>query len=167
MEKIRFCQYCGSTVVSGLHEGHVRSACSGCGAAVFLDPKVVAGVIVAMDGKIVMIRRNLEPGMGRWTFPAGYVDRGESVEDAAVREMEEESGLKVRLDGLLGVYSQTGETNVLIVYTGFVIGGKLAAGPEAQEAGLFDPRALPSLAFQRDTGILAEWMDRNGLGPLS
>ena len=107
-----------------------------------------------------MIRRNLEPGIGRWTFPAGYVDRGESVEDAAVREMDEESGLKVRIEALVGVYSQTGDAYVLVVYTGSVVGGALAAGPEAQEAGLFDPDDLPPLAFERDTAILADWMRR-------
>ena len=160
MREIRFCQYCGSPLVSRLHDGRQRSACSSCGAIAFLDPKVVAGVIVEIDGKIVMIRRNLEPGIGRWTFPAGYVDRGESVEDAAVREMDEESGLKVRIDDLVGVYSQTGDAYVLIVYTGSVVGGALAAGPEAQEAGLFDPSDLPPMAFERDTAILADWMRR-------
>ena len=148
-----------------LHQGHMRPVCTACGAVFFLDPKVAAGVIVEIDGKVVMIRRNLEPGIGKWTFPAGYVDRGESVEDAAVREMEEESGLKVRINGLVGVYSHAGETNILIVYTGAMVGGTLAAGPEAQEAGLFDPQALPPLAFQRDTAILTDWMRGRGVGP--
>ena len=131
----------------------------------FLDPKVVAGVIAAIDGSGVMVRRNMEPGIDRWTFPAGFVDRGEGVEEAATREMEEESGLKVRISGLLGVYSKTGEAIVLIVYSGDVIGGTLAAGHEAQEAGLFDPRELPPLAFERDTAILDDWMRRSGEGP--
>ena len=143
----------------------MRPVCTACGAVFFLDPKVAAGVIIEIDGKVVMIRRNLEPGIGKWTFPAGYVDRGESVEDAAVREMEEESGLKVRINGLVGVYSHPGETNILIVYTGTMVGGTLAAGPEAQEAGLFDPSALPPLAFQRDTAILEDWMRGRGVGP--
>lgn len=146
-----------------LHQGHIRPVCTACNAVFFLDPKVAAGVIVEIDGRVVMIRRNLEPGIGKWTFPAGYVDRGESVEDAAVREMEEESGLKVRINGLVGVYSHSGETNILIVYTGNMAGGTLAAGPEAQEAGLFDPLSLPTLAFQRDTAILTDWMRKRSL----
>ena len=164
MEEIRFCQRCGSDMAPRLYQGHVRPVCSACGAVVFLDPKVVAGVLTEIDGKVVMIRRNLEPGIGKWTFPAGFVDRGESVEEAAVRETEEESGLKVRLDGLLGVYSRTGETNILVVYAGSVVGGTLAAGSEAQEAGTFDPHDLPPLAFERDTTILAEWMRRRSGG---
>ena len=140
----------------------MRLVCTSCGTVVFLDPKVVAGVIAAIDGRVVMVRRNMEPGIGRWTFPAGFVDRGESVEAAAVREIEEEACLKVRLNGLVGVYSKMGEAIVLIVYSGDVIGGTLAAGPEAQEAGLFDPSELPPLAFERDTAIMADWMRRNG-----
>ena len=140
----------------------MRPVCTSCGAMVFLDPKVVAGVIAAIDGRVVMVRRNMEPGIGRWTFPAGFVDRGESVEEAAVREMEEESGLKVRLNGLVGVYSKTGEAIILVVYSGDVVRGMLAVGPEAQDAGLFDPRELPPLAFERDTAIMADWMRRSG-----
>ena len=140
----------------------MRPVCTSCGAVVFLDPKVVAGVIAAIDGRVVMVRRNMEPGIGRWTFPAGFVDRGESVEEAAVREMEEESGLKVRLNGLVGVYSKTGEAIIFVVYSGDVVRGTLAAGPEAQDAGLFDPRELPPLAFERDTAIMADWMRRSG-----
>ena len=119
-------------------------------------------MIATIDGRVVMVRRNMEPGIGRWTFPAGFVDRGESVEEAAVREMEEESGLKVRLNGLVGVYSKTGEAIILVVYSGDVVRGTLAAGPEAQDAGLFDPRELPPLAFERDTAIMADWMRRSG-----
>ena len=71
----------------------MRPVCSACGAVFFLDPKVVAGVITELDGRVVMIRRNLEPGLGRWTFPAGFVDRGEVVEEAAAREVKEETGV--------------------------------------------------------------------------
>ncbi len=163
MEQIHYCQRCGSGVAEQLHQDRMRPVCTSCGTVVFLDPKVVAGVIAAVDGRVVMVRRNMEPGIGRWTFPAGFVDRGESVEEAAVREMVEESGLKVRISGLLGVYSGTGEAIVLIVYSGDVTGGTLAAGPEAQEAGLFDPGDLPPLAFERDTAIMADWMRRSGV----
>ena len=163
MEQIRFCQRCGSGVAEQLHQDRMRPVCASCGTVVFLDPKVVAGVIAAIDGRVVMVRRNMEPGIGRWTFPAGYVDRGEGVEAAAVREMEEEACLKVRLNGLVGVYSKTGEAIILIVYSGDVIGGTLAAGPETQEAGLFDPGDLPPLAFERDTAIMADWMRRSSV----
>lgn len=139
----------------------MRPVCTSCGAVFFLDPKVVAGVIISVRGKLVMIRRSMEPGVGRWTFPAGFVDRGEVVEEAAVREVKEETGLDVELTGLVGVYSRAGDTNILVVYAGHVFGGDLRAGDEAQDAGLFDPDDLPPLAFQRDVGIIEQWRDRN------
>ena len=119
---------------------------------------MVAGVITSMDGMIVMVRRGIEPGIGKWTFPAGYVDRGESVSEAAIREMEEETRLKVRLNRLIGVYSDVGETIILIVYAGEIIDGILRAGSDAQEVGLFDVDNLPSLAFERDKIIIDDWM---------
>lgn len=140
-----------------MREGRERPVCGNCGAVFFYDPKVVAGVIIAVEGKIVMIRRNNEPGLGKWTFPAGFVDRGEVVEEAAVREVWEETGLRVELTRLVGLYSRSGDANILVVYEGRVVGGSLQAGDEAQEAGLFDLDALPPLAFQRDEGILRQW----------
>ncbi len=162
MEDILYCHRCGSATRPQMWEGRLRPVCGNCGAVVFLDPKVVAGVLVTLEGKLVMIKRNLEPGMGKWTFPAGFVDRGEVVEEAAVREVWEETGLQVELTRLVGLYSRTGDTNILVVYEGRVVGGSLEAGDEAQEAGLFDLDALPPLAFQRDEGILRQW---RGLGP--
>ena len=135
----------------------MRPVCTRCGAVVFLDPKVVAGVLVAVERKLVMIKRNLEPGMGKWTFPAGFVDRGEEVEAAAMREVWEETGLEVALTSFVGIYSRSGDVNILVVYSGRVTGGSLQAGEEAQEAGLFDLEALPPLAFQRDEGIIRQW----------
>lgn len=138
--------------------------CTVCGAVFFLDPKVVAGVIAEIDGKIVLLRRNLEPGLGRWTFPAGFVDRGEVVEAAAAREVKEETGLEVEITSLIGLYSRAGDANILAVYAGKVIGGKLAASAEAQEVGLFPLDSLPPLAFERDAGIIQEWRQRKRRG---
>jgi len=131
--------------------------CTRCGAIFFADPKVVVAVVAEMGGKIVMIRRDNEPGRGKWTIPGGFVDRGEVVEEAAVREFLEETGLKTEVTEIIGVYSRTGDTNILVVYAGKVVGGELAAGQEAQDVGLFEPESLPPLAFERDVGILKEW----------
>ncbi len=131
--------------------------CTLCGGIFFADPKVVVTVISEMDGKIVMIRRDNEPGRGKWTIPGGFVDRGEVVEEAAVREFLEETGLKTQVTGLVGVYSKPYDANILVVYASRVVGGELAAGQEAQEVGLFDLESLPPLAFERDVGILKEW----------
>ena len=104
----RFCQYCGGALETELVEAKPRPRCSDCGVAVFEDPKLAAVTLVAFDGKLALVRRGVEPHLGRWSFPSGYVDRGERVEDAAVRETLEETGLHVRLNGLVGLYSETG-----------------------------------------------------------
>ncbi len=135
----------------------MRPVCTSCGAVFFLDPKVVTGVIFDSEGKVVLIRRNLEPASGKWKFPAGFVDRGEVVEEAAVREVKEETGLDVEVTGLVGVYSRPGEANILVVYDGKVVGGKLEAGEEAQAVGIFNFDSLPPQAFERDAVIYAQW----------
>lgn len=158
MNEIHNCYRCGAPMEPRPHEGHTRPVCTGCGMVHFLDPKLVAGVIVEMDRKLVMIKRDLEPGRGLWTFPAGFVDRGEVVEAAAKREVREETGLEVELTALVGVYSRDGDTNILVVYAGKVTGGELQAGEEVQEASLFDPAMLPPLAFERDEAIIEQWL---------
>ncbi len=162
MEGIRFCQSCGSPVEHRLRDGVMRPICTSCGAVVFLNPKVVAAVVVEMDGKVVMVRRKIGVGAGKWSIPAGYVDRGEVVEEAAAREIKEEAGLDVEITGLLGVYSRTGDANVLVVYAGEVVGGVLIAGHEVTEVGAYHVEALPPLAFERDAGIIRRW--RDGMG---
>lgn len=129
------------------------------GAPIYLDPKVAAAVIIADGRGILLQQRAMEPRRGLWTFPSGYVDRGEQVERAAEREVREELGLSVRLTHLLGVYSETGNPVVLIVYTGEVPGD---ATPVIQEeeisaVGYFRPDDLPPLAFAHDSAIIADW----------
>ncbi len=157
MIEVRFCQRCGSPTESQLRHGRLRPVCTNCGAIFFADPKVVVTVIAEVGGKIVMIRRDNEPGRGKWTIPGGFVDRGEVVEEAAAREFLEETGLRTEVTELVGVYSRTSDANILVVYGGKVVGGNLVAGQEAQEAGLFDLESLPPLAFERDARIIQQW----------
>ena len=164
-DEIKFCYRCGSPLGSeGVH-GRTRPVCPSCGLIVFVDPKVVVAVLIAVDSRLVLIRRAIEPGIGLWSFPSGYVDRGEPLESAAAREVKEESGLDVELTGLVGLYSGDDDPVVLAVYTGEVRGGELSAGDETDDVGLFDPDALPELAFPRDHGIIRDWLARNSADP--
>jgi ADP-ribose pyrophosphatase YjhB (NUDIX family) len=105
-----------------------------------------------------MVRRGVEPALGRWAFPSGYVDRGEAVEDAAMREVEEETGLVVRLSRFVGLYSGTGSHVVLAVYGAVVAGGSLRPGGDTQEVNWFRVADLPPLPFPHDDRILRDWL---------
>jgi ADP-ribose pyrophosphatase YjhB (NUDIX family) len=137
--------------------------CRGCSFIFYLDPKVATGVVVPLDGGIVLVQRAIEPSLGLWVFPGGYVDRGESVEHAAIRETREESGLDVRLMGLLGVYSYPGSAVVLVVYTGEVQGGTLAIDDESLAIRIFAPAEIPwsQLAFPSTRQALEAYLARS------
>ena len=141
------------TPVSG---GHHR--CVGCGRVIYSDPKVAVAAIVPMDSGIVLLKRAIEPQIGMWSFPSGYVDRGEKLELALEREVLEECGLVVKVDRLVGVYSEEGQAVVLVVYQADVVDGKLIAGDETYEARVFDLEAMPELAFEHDDRIVRDWL---------
>jgi ADP-ribose pyrophosphatase YjhB (NUDIX family) len=127
---------------------------------VYLDPKVAVGTIVSHDGGLVLLRRGIEPGYGKWVFPGGFVDRGETLEEAAARETLEEVGLEVATDGLLGAYSYREFPVVVVVYAARVTGGRLMAGDEALEAKTFAVDSLPwdDLAFASTKQALADYV---------
>ena len=107
---------------------------------------------------MLLVRRGTEPGLGLWSLPGGYVDRGEVVEEAAVREVWEETGLRTRVDRLVGVFSEKGSPVVLVVYAGEILEGEPQAREEVMEVGFFEVGELPPLAFERDREIVAGWL---------
>lgn len=165
----RFCPKCADRLERRVLKANepTRLVCTGCGFVFYLDSKVAAGTIPLMDGRIVLLRRAIEPGYGKWVFPGGFVDRGETVEAAAVRETLEEVNLKVRPLRLLNVYSYPGRPVIVIVYTAEVLGGKLRAGDEALEVATFAPDAIPwdKLAFPSTRDALGDLLKGLTLGP--
>jgi ADP-ribose pyrophosphatase YjhB (NUDIX family) len=157
----RFCPSCGGRLEARRLKAAEpeRPVCTACGFVVYLDPKVAVGTIIRAADRIVLVRRAIEPGYGLWVFPGGYVDRGEEVTAAAVREAREESGLEVRIDGLLNIYSYSGRAPIIIVYAATALGGELCADDECLEAGLFQPADIPwdSLAFRSTTDALRDY----------
>lgn len=160
LDTMKFCPRCGVALEPKDHDGTVRPTCPSCRFVLYIDPKVAVAVITGEDGKVLLTRRNHQPKMGFWTFPSGYVDVGEIVEEAAMRETEEETGVKVRLDKLLAVQSEAGNRVVLIVFTGSIIGGEMQPGAESQEVGLFGLDQLPELAFPHDRALIEAWSRR-------
>jgi 8-oxo-dGTP diphosphatase len=148
----RFCPSCGGPLERKLLKPTEpeRLVCSRCGFVFYLDPKIAVGTIIrATSGSLVLVRRAIDPGYGKWVFPGGYVDRGETLTGAAIREAREECGLDVRLDGLVNIYSYAGRAPIIVVYAATATGGVLTVDDESLETAEFDTGALPwdSLAF--------------------
>jgi ADP-ribose pyrophosphatase YjhB (NUDIX family) len=126
-----------------------RIVCSHCGYAAYYNPKPVAGAIPIDDrGQVILLRRGFDPGLGRWTFPGGFVDLGESVEEAAVRETDEELKIAIELGPLVGVYSRPEDRVVLIVFRARSLGSPQTTA-EATEVRAFAVSEIPwaDLAF--------------------
>jgi len=146
----------------------MRPVCPACGYVVYLDPKVGAGTVVEIQGKVVLVRRGMDPKRGYWSLPAGYVEHDEAPEETAVRETWEETGLQVAIDNLLGVYSfpheGTGGRGVLVLYAAHVLGGDLRAGDDAIEVRTFGADELPEdIAFNTHRQALHDWRRAKGI----
>lgn len=146
LAEARFCPRCGAPAQVEFPQ---KIACAHCGYIAYYNPKPVAAAIpIDDDGNVILLRRGFDPGRGRWTFPGGFVDLGESVRTAARRETEEELQIAIELGELVGVYSRAQDRVVLIVYRAKAI-GRPQTTPEAPEVRAFAPGAIPwdELAF--------------------
>lgn len=153
-----FCSVCGGETVNEQHDGALRPVCRDCGQAVYLDPKLAATVVIEHNERLLLGLRGAhtrEPG--KWSFPGGFVDRGEVVEAAAIREVFEETGLRVALSPILDLLSHDGDSTVLAVYAATSITGTPLAGDDLDELQWFDIDALPDFAFAHDTTIVTTW----------
>ncbi len=160
----RFCPRC-----AGRLEGRVikeaepeRLVCGRCGFVFYLGPKLVAGAIAELDGGIVLIQRSIEPGYGRWTFPGGFVERGEVAEVAAAREMLEETGLKIEVGAIVGLYTYEGQIPAIVVFAAKVLGGEPAPLDETLAVRSFPRAALPwsEMAFPSTERALKDYLRR-------
>src|SRR5690242_20242447 len=155
-----YCPRCGTLMERRLVDDRDREVCPACGFILYRNPVPAVGVVVALDGKVVLVRRRYEPRVGCWALPAGFMELGESAEEAAARECHEETGLLVRVDHLLGVFS-FGEgqgTGLLIIYAATATGGELVAADDATEVGVYAPDLLPSpMAFPTHLQAIERW----------
>jgi len=151
MMEYSFCPKCGGELaLKSLKASEpARLVCSRCQFIFFLDPKVAAGALFTLDGGVVMLQRSITPALGKWVFPGGYVDRGETVPAAAVREAKEEVNLDIRIISLLDIYSYARSSVIVVVYTAEIVRGEIRAGDEAMAVRSFTPDEIPwsELAF--------------------
>jgi len=153
----RFCPHCAAPLASAPDGLRQRPTCSECGFIHYLNPPLAATIIVARDGRVLMGRRTIEPRRGFWTFPGGYVELGESAEEAVIREAKEEVGVDVRVDGLLGLHSGAPSAVAVAIFEGTIVGGEPAALDEVDAVGFFSPDDPPEIAFWSTHWALDLW----------
>jgi ADP-ribose pyrophosphatase YjhB (NUDIX family) len=166
----KFCCLCGGAMENRVPPGdhRPRAICAQCGFVHYQQPKVAAGTVVEIDGGLLLIRRGVDPRKGYWSFPCGFQEIDETLEEAAVRETHEETGLRVELLGHLGTYSYVqswhGGSVVVAAYRARRIDGDLRPSDDAVEARIVTPQQIPwdELAFKSTHSAFKDWIARNG-----
>jgi ADP-ribose pyrophosphatase YjhB (NUDIX family) len=160
----RFCPHCAAPLQPKvLKDGEeARPWCDVCGFVAYSNPRVAACTIAMVDGGIVLLKRANEPQKGKWVFPGGFVDKGEEVPVAAIRETREEVRLRVGLTGILDAYSFPGQDVVVVVYAAHVLSGRPEAGDETEAVTCFKPEDIPwgELGFDSTKAALRDYLRR-------
>ncbi|MCC6945380.1 MAG: NUDIX hydrolase [Thermomicrobiales bacterium] len=162
MGSVVYCQQCGGETEQQERDGRLRPVCTRCGRVTWFDPRLAVAVVIERHNSVLLGKRG--PGVrapGLWGLPAGFVERGEVVEAAAVREVREETGLDVAVGAIQDVVSYEGESVVLLVFAATEVAGEPAPGDDLVEIGWFSLDALPQLAFVHDRSIIEAHLGAN------
>lgn len=162
---VRFCSRCGSKLDFGPVQGEERErlACPSCGFVFYVNPRLVVTTLPITDrGEVMLIRRGIEPGMGLWAQPGGFLEIDETVEEAAVRETLEETGLTVEPISIIGLYSRLHAGIVVVAYEARIAGGEATVTNESLETRPFAPDAIPwsEIAFETSLRALRDWVSQ-------
>jgi ADP-ribose pyrophosphatase YjhB (NUDIX family) len=156
-----FCPACGKPLSSRQIEAdhRPRLVCPD-GHVTWRNPRLVVGALPVRDGRVHLARRDIEPGRGRWTYPGGFLELGESAQEGARRETEEETRLLVEIGRLVGAYSRPHAGVVTLIYEATIVGGDVAPGAETTEVRAFGPDEIPwdELAFSTVESALRDWL---------
>ena len=168
-EEPRFCPACGEAVEPRvLEQDHrPRLVCPN-GHVTWRNPRMVVGTLPVADGKVFLARRAIEPSLGKWGNPSGFLELGESVQEGARRETEEETELRVEVGRLIGVYSRPAVGIVTIAFEASVVGGRPEPAAETSEVRAFGPDEIPwdEIAFTTAESALRDWVaSLPGRGP--
>ncbi len=161
-----FCPICGTRLTQRVEGGRLRPACDNCGYVHFVNPVPGVGILIEMDGGVVLVQRGHDPHKGEWALPSGFVEADESAEEAAIREAAEETGLRVEIVELAAINSfpeGPPVSGIMIFYRARPVGGALAAGDDASDVRVFQPSELPVLPFRTHREMIAQWLEQRGL----
>ena len=162
----KFCLQCGAPLTRRMppFDSKERDACSRCKWVHYPQAKVAAGTIVVIDSKLLLIRRGIEPGYGKWGLPCGFLEPGETPEQAAARETEEETGVQVRVTGLHGLYHDARpEYEVLLAfYRAEAVRGEPRVSPETLDVRAYPVAEIPwdEIAFRSTRRAIEDWARR-------
>ncbi|KAB2928598.1 MAG: NUDIX hydrolase [Dechloromonas sp.] len=142
---MRYCIRCGASISYLVPAGDNlhRHVCSACGHIHYENPRLVVGSVVEHAGRILLCRRAIEPRLGFWTLPAGFMENGETTAQAAMRETREEAGAEIVIDAPFAMISIAHINQVHLFYRGRLASPAYAAGPESLEVSLISPEHIP------------------------
>jgi ADP-ribose pyrophosphatase YjhB (NUDIX family) len=163
-ESVRFCLDCGGSMVTKAVQDVARRVCVSCQRVHYNDPKIAVGVAVFRDDALLLVRRVMEPGRGKWALPGGWVDAGQDPREAAAREALEEAGVVVEVGAIVdAVLTTPDEGAIFLLFEGRWRSGEPVAGDDADGAGFFRRDDLPPLAgFASDAVAISRWPMVNG-----
>lgn len=148
---MKYCSACGNPVSVKIPSGDTRErhVCDHCGTIHYQNPRIIAGTLPVVGDKVLLCRRAIEPRLGFWTLPAGFMENGETTQQAAVRETIEEADARVDIQGLYMVFNLPQISQVYIFFRADVIDGQYGVGVESLECRLFEEHEIPwhELAF--------------------
>lgn len=157
----RFCVRCGAKLVRRKIEKRLRPVCPACGHIAFRNAKPAVGLLIEKAGAVLLVRRERAPFKGYWDIPGGFLEEDEDAHTGARREAREETGLRVAIDELVGVYhDKNGDDYTLnLYYTAHVIGGHEKPGDDADDLRWFEVSDIPKrIAFPGHTrAVLRDW----------
>ena len=162
----RFCPACATPLVEQSIAQRPRRICPTCGHIHWGNAKPCAGALIVRNGKVLLIRRTLDPFKGYWDIPGGFCEVDEHPTQTALREVHEETGLQIELTGLLGLWldEYDGSATLNIYYLARPLTRHPQAGDEADGAAWFAPQALPKrIAFSNGQMALAAWANGDSL----
>lgn len=149
---INFCSVCGAAVSVRIPAGDrlPRHVCDACGAIHYRNPRLVVGALPVWQDRILLCRRAIEPRHGKWTLPAGFMENGETIAQAALRETEEEANARIALDDMYTLISVPHISQVHVVFRAQLLDLDFSAGEETLEVGLFREQDIPwdEIAFR-------------------
>jgi len=160
---MNFCSHCGQPVTLLVPEGdHLpRHVCTACGTVHYQNPKIIAGCVPGHEGRILLCRRSIEPRLGFWTIPAGFMENRETTQDAARREAAEEALAEVEIGSLLAVVHVLHANQVHVMFRARLPRPRFGVGQESLEGMLCDEADIPwkDIAFRSVDFALRRYLD--------